>query len=225
MADTAGCAEVRELIPELAMGVASGEERAAALAHVAGCSECRERLAEATRVIDEMLLLAPAHEPPAGFDGRVLAALEPRRSRPRRRSALVLAAAVALLAAAAAAGITRWVDSDERQVAAQYRETLEVAGGSYLRAADLTGETGDEAGHVFAYQGSPSWIFMSVDSAEPGRYRVEVVTKDGLRQYAGECWVRDGRGSWGTAVDVPIRSIQAVVMSQPGAPTLTARFG
>ncbi|MGH3347408.1 MAG: zf-HC2 domain-containing protein, partial [Nocardioides sp.] len=50
MPESPRCAVVRELLPELAMGVAPGDARASALAHVAGCASCREALAETAAV-------------------------------------------------------------------------------------------------------------------------------------------------------------------------------
>jgi hypothetical protein len=222
------CAEVRDLIPELAMGVASGEERAGALAHVATCAECRALLEEATRVVDELVLLAPEQEPPAGFEARVLAAL-PRRLPLHRRRATWLAVAAALLAAFTGTVVTRWADSDERQIAADYRRTLQVADGSYLRAADLTttrpGRAGvTEVGNVFAYEGKPSWVFMTVAGAPSGDYHVTLVTKDGRARSIGTCWVRGGNGSWGTAVDVPIYALDRIEMRAEDGTTLTAAF-
>jgi hypothetical protein len=213
------CDEVRLLVPELALGVAPGDERARALAHVEGCRRCRELLERATTTADELLLLAPGHEPPPGFDARVLRAIgAPRR---RRHTAAVLVAAAVLLAAVGAAGVTWWTGSDDRDVADQYRQTLDVAGGDYLRAADLETHTGVEAGHVFAYQGAPSWIFMSVDGAPSGYYAVTLVTRDGRVHEVGWCQVDAGTAAWGTSVDVPIGQVDHLEMSTDGT-TLTA---
>src|SRR5919198_1266901 len=98
MTDPAQCETVRELLPELAAGVASGDQRAAALAHLTGCPDCRQALQDAATVVDDlMLVLAPEHEPSPGFESRVLAALPAtrphRRWRPGPRLALQAAAA------------------------------------------------------------------------------------------------------------------------------------
>ncbi len=68
MPESQRCREVRELIPELAMGVASGEVRARGLAHLDGCAECRHELEEVAGTVDELLLLVPEREPPMGLD-------------------------------------------------------------------------------------------------------------------------------------------------------------
>jgi len=229
MSESRLCAEVRELIPELAMGVAPGDERALALAHIAACADCRQLLEGTAETVDELLLLAPEHEPPTGFDSSVMAALDLERADTSRRWKswkLVLAAAVAVLAAATAAGITHRAGTDDRDLAAQYRETLRVADGSYLRAAPLVGRGDTEAGHVFAYQGkgNPSWVFVNVSNAPSGDHRVRYVTEDGRSHPLGWCMVRDGRGSWGTALDVPVYAVDRVELVHNGH-TLSADFG
>jgi hypothetical protein len=217
------CEQVRELIPEVALGLAPGDERARVLAHVEGCPECRAALARAASTVDGLLLLAPEHEPPPGFDSAVLAAMAPARE-PRRWTSFVLAAAAAVLVALVAGGVTHWMGAEDRQLADQYRQTLDVADGRYLRAADLTTSTGTETGHVFAYEGRPSWVFMTVEGAPSGDYTVTLVDVDGTVHDLGWCEVRDGTGSWGTTVQVPVHSIDHIEMRQ-GATTLTARFG
>ena len=78
-----GCEQVRELAPELTLGIAEGEERDAALRHLSGCSGCRQLVSELSSVGDELLQLAPAHDPPVGFESRVVAGIT---GPPRRRS-------------------------------------------------------------------------------------------------------------------------------------------
>jgi hypothetical protein len=204
------------------MGVASGETRARALAHLARCADCRRELAESAGTVDDLLLLAPEHEPPAGFDARVLAAVDERLPRHSIRNGL-LVAAVAVLVAGLAVGLTWWRGADDRVVADQYREVLTIADGSYLRAADLTVD-GASTGDVFAYQGRPSWLFVTVDGAGSGTYDVRLVTTDRRTRWIGECTVSNGSGSWGTTVDLPIRQVDRVEMYREGLPTMVADF-
>lgn len=135
MPESRGCDEVREFIPELAVGVSPGDRRASALLHIARCADCRAQLEDAARTVDELLLLAPEHEPPAGFEERVLAALGTRSPRHRVRTLLLATAVVVALLGTAAA--TRWVDRDARRLAEECRQALEIADG-YLRVAELT---------------------------------------------------------------------------------------
>jgi hypothetical protein len=220
MAESRDCADVRGLIPELAMGVASGDDRARALKHLAGCADCRRELEDVTATVDELLLLVPEHEPPPGFDARVLSAMQPPAAR-QRRPRLLLAVAAAAAVAVLGAGLTWWQGSDDRDLADQYRDTLAVADGEYLRAGDLTVD-GTTTGNVFAYEGKPSWVFVTVEGATSGTYHVELVTSDGHSRWLGLCKVRDGAGSWGTTVDVPVGSVERVEMFGDGLPTMSA---
>jgi Putative zinc-finger len=222
MADSESCAEVRELIPELAAGVASGESRARAVAHLAGCADCRRELEEFAGVVDGLLHIAPEHEPPNGFEARVLTSIQPRRDRHLLRSAWVIAAAFVLVAGIAA-GVTWWRGAEDRDVADHYRGVLSVADGSYFRAAGLE-DGGAGRGNVFAYEGRPSWVFVTVDGAPSGTYHVRLVDVDGRASWIGVCTVRNGSGSWGTTVAVPIRDVARVEMGGDGLPTLQADF-
>ncbi|HEV2368250.1 MAG TPA: zf-HC2 domain-containing protein, partial [Acidimicrobiales bacterium] len=62
------CAELRDIAPELALGVLPGQERAAALAHLQSCPACQAEVEHLTDVADELVALAPAVEPPLGFE-------------------------------------------------------------------------------------------------------------------------------------------------------------
>jgi hypothetical protein len=216
------CDSVRDLVPEISLGVAAGDERAFALRHLATCAECRAVLEDTTALVDELVLLAPTHEPPPGFEARMLAAIDAESPRRRRTLSWLVAAAAVVLVAVAAASVTRWAGADERRVAEQYRQTLEVADGSYLRAGELVAASGEEAGHVFAYQGKPSWVFMTVEGAPDGNYDVTLVTDDGRAHDIGTCWVRDGRGAWGTAIDVPVSTVDRLEMRSADGSIITA---
>src|SRR5580765_6515368 len=79
------CEQFRELAPELAIEIADGQERDTALRHAATCPSCRQLVSELSTVVDDLLLLAPSHEPPPGFASRVVARISPPT--PRRRAA------------------------------------------------------------------------------------------------------------------------------------------
>ncbi len=85
------CTEMHDLAPEMALGVLSGEDRGAAIAHLESCSRCHVDLSALADAADQLLLVAPRVDPPPGFEVRVLARLAaettPRlgSGRPRRR--------------------------------------------------------------------------------------------------------------------------------------------
>jgi hypothetical protein len=145
-----GCGQVRELAPELALGIAEGEERGAALRHLSGCAGCRQLVSELSSVGDELLLLAPAQEPPLGFESRVLGALaEPPRRRglqplARRRRWVAVAAAV-VLAAVVGAGSVFLATAGDRRLADDYQAVLRQGQGSFFAAAPLRGSQAGSA--------------------------------------------------------------------------------
>jgi hypothetical protein len=218
------CAEVRELFPELAAGVAAGDERARALGHLSGCPACRREFAGTAEVVDELLWLVPEHDPPAGFESSVLARLTPAAPRRRRPHPRLLWAASIVAAAVLAAGAVWWQTVDDRELATDYRHTLTVAHGHGLSAAPLL--AGDsETGTVFAYDGSPSWIYVTFRSAPlQGRYDVRLLTTDGRRLALRPFTARPGGTAWGSTIQVPIRQIQKLEFIRSNIPIMTASF-
>ncbi len=67
------CSEVRELAPELALGILGGAERAEVLLHVNGCARCQAYVAELTEAADAH----PATRAGGGTAGRVRVAGAP----------------------------------------------------------------------------------------------------------------------------------------------------
>lgn len=66
------CAELADVAAELALGVLTGRERAAALAHLDTCDACREEVRQLMATGEQLVELLPPAEPPAGFETRVL---------------------------------------------------------------------------------------------------------------------------------------------------------
>lgn len=66
------CEDFARIAPELALGLLSGPERAAALEHLQNCAACRVQVDELSQTVDELLTAGPRAEPPAGFEGAVL---------------------------------------------------------------------------------------------------------------------------------------------------------
>jgi hypothetical protein len=225
------CEEIRHLAPEIALGIADGEERAEALRHLSTCPDCQRVVEQLSEVADELLVLAPAQEPPAGFESRVLQAIgqqrEPRRRRARRLSLRWLAPRLgpSLAAAAVTAAVLVGVYHDDHQTAERYRGVLAEAGGSYFQAQQLADRTGARTGVVFGYEGSPSWLFVTVDR----EYRdaittCELVTRDG-RTIPLPSMELDRKGTWGGAIPVNLYKVASVrLLGQTPSQTLQASF-
>jgi hypothetical protein len=222
-----GCDQMRELAPELALGIAEGKERGAALRHLSGCPGCRRLLSELSSVGDELLLLAPAAEPPPGFESRVLGRLaEPPRPRgirlPRWRRWAAMAAA-AILVAALAGGSVLLATAGDRRLADGYRAVLRQGQGSFFAAAPLQGPQG-RAGTVFGYQGQPPWATVTLRApiAAERRFRVQVLTRDGRYLAAGEAVLGGAKGVWGGQLPVDLSAVHELRLLGPDGRTAFA---
>ena len=222
MNDDVGCEQVRALAADLAIGIADGQDRDAALRHAAACAECRLLVSELSSVADDLLLLAPSHEPPPGFASRTLARMTPsspqlRRSARRtlRRTAgrspwvarLAVAASVAA-ALALGAGAVYQGTSGDRRLADSYRAVLAQGHGSFFAAAPLKSPTGT-LGSVFGYQGQPSWLFATLNqpTAQPEHYEVQLITRDGRHLSLGETVLGGTHRTWGAQIPVTLTQV------------------
>ena len=210
------CEEVRELAPELALGIADGEERAEALRHLSGCAECRRAVERLSQVTDELLTVAPVQEPPPGFESRVAEAMG-LRDRPSRRGLgrgltprrLLARLGPVLVTAAVTAVALVAVYHDDHQTAERYRRTLAEADGRYFQAEPLTDEAGARGGVAFGYEGSPSWLFVTVERGHRDVRRVVLRTKDG-RTIPVRSVQLDSQGSWGGSIPVKLYSVASI---------------
>jgi hypothetical protein len=227
-----GCEQVRDLAPELALGIAEGEERDAALRHLNGCSGCRQLVSELSSVGDELLQLAPAHDPPVGFESRVLGevTMPPRRRRvqplARRWQWLATAAAAVVLAATLGAGSVLLATAGDRRLADGYQAVLSQGQGAYFLAAPLQGTQG-RVGTVFGYQGHPSWVMVTLQPSIPekGRFQVQVVTRDGRYLSLGDAVLGGAKGSWGGQLPVDLSAVHELrFMGSDRRTAFTATF-
>jgi hypothetical protein len=203
------CEETRELLAELALGIADGQERARVLEHVSGCPGCLRELERQSAIADGLLELAPEQEPPPGFEVSVLGAIRPpaeKRSRLAFRLAFVAAVAAAI---ALTAGAMQFASRDDRRVADRYRAVLEQAHGTYFGAVPLVDAARRPGGVLFNYRGSPSWIVVTV---EPGHRasidRAELVDRNGRRIPIASFRLADG--AWGGSIPVDLREVAAL---------------
>lgn len=207
-----GCDQVKDLAPELALGIAEGQERVAALSHLSGCPGCRQLVSDLSSVGDGLLLLAPSREPPRGFESSVLARLDhplhERRVLPlmRRRRWVAIAAAAAVVLAALVGGLSvLWATADDRRLADSYQAVLSQGQGAYFLAAPLQGSQG-RVGTVFGYQGRPSWVMLTMEPSThtDGRFRVQVVTRDGRYLPVGDAVIGRVERTWGAELPVDL---------------------
>lgn len=210
------CAAVDDHLVELALGSLTGKERVAALSHLESCARCSAEVDEMSKAADQLLHLAPAAEPPIGFEAGVFERLGLDRRPPRWRSWLVakpkLAAAMAACALVATFGLGALVGygtTGHRHVPPGQQPPIEVA------SLDSGGRA---VGRVLVYAGNPTWLFMYMDdSTWQGTLRCEVVVDQGPTVDLGRFWLSAGKGAWAASVDEPAgRLSQARIVSASG---------
>ena len=207
---------MRDLAAEVALGIADGEERAEALRHLSTCGECRRAVEQLSLVADDLLMLAPVEEPPAGFESRVVEAMglqkPPRRRLPRWLSPRWLAPRLgpAVATAAVTAAVLVGVYHDDHQTADRYRGILDQAGGQYFQADPLQDENGARSGVAFGYEGSPSWLLVTVKPAHRDDVKTaQLVTKNG-RTIPLRSFDLDRSGSWGGVLPVKLYRVASI---------------
>jgi len=194
------CAEARDLAPELALGILGGAGRAEVILHVNGCARCQANVAEFTEVADALPMLAPEAEPSAGFEDRVLAALDaPKRSNRRRWiSAIAVAAAAAAIVSITLVRVAE--SGDTARTAAPARSATPVV------ATMIGGASGQPAGWVSVAESRA--VTVAVDYGIPvGTYRIQVRPERGDVATLGAMNVDpSGRGFWAGNSDLPLRT-------------------
>lgn len=234
MPDDRQCEALQDAIVELALGIASGDERVRVLEHTSRCPSCRRHLRELSILGDELLLLAPEHEPPAGFELRVLERVgHPDRRRRRawptlrgRRAAVLAVVAAALAAGAGAAIGVLTATRDERMLGRQLQAVLTRANGQYLAVSDLRDPAGRNQGLVFHYGGQIPWIFVRLDRALPaGRYVATMLTRAGTTTELGRFELREGDRGFGATARIDLRQVTHLRLRlERGGPVYIARF-
>lgn len=193
------CDDCREVLAEVALGIADAQERAAALSHLDRCRRCRTELRGLSDVADGLGTLLPPAEPPIGFESRVMAAVGKAgaAARPTGRRHHPVRVAIAALAAAAV-GIGAW--TADVHLAASRARTPTV-----LTAALWSGRR--DVGRVVVAGRPRPWMSLTVD-AGIGRaeVRCEVIGPGGATVTVGTFWITGGNGYWAA----PLRTHMAV---------------
>jgi hypothetical protein len=245
------CDEFAEVAAELALGVLTGRERAAALAHLDVCESCRELVRELTMTGEELLALLPSREPPAGFETRVLEriglpapAASQRRPAPRRRAGRgaerganrpaagrppgrprdrmrTLLSAVAVVIALVVAGLGGW---GLRSATAPPASSTGQS--SALSTAALVTTAHQTVGMVFVYNRTPWWMYMSVNLGAVGNVTVkcQLENADGQFTTIGDFRLSAGYGTWGSPYSTGDGIVGARLLSENNTVLATATF-
>jgi hypothetical protein len=204
-------------LAEFALGILDGRARVALLAHVENCADCTERLQELSATADLLMYIPVGVEPPLGFESGIIERI--RQSQPtnrwRPRAWQLVAAAAAVVVVSFGLGWTINHSSTPTT-------PVQAAGAMKQHVLEANGH---DVGTVYAYSGSPSWMFVTVDATgAPSSVRCTIVTTSGAHEFIGTFALTSGRGSWGASLPVSFKSVRNVVLtSSHGA--VVAQFG
>ena len=217
------CEPFEDCLPEMALGVLEGRERAEVLAHLQLCPACQQELLALSAVADRLIELTPLAEPPAGFETRVLSALMPQVSvqKRRRRSWSTTARLSAVAAGAVVVAVSGWAIGH----GGLGNTALASEGGANLRTASFLAG-GRTLGRVVAFDGADAWIAMSVNgSLGDGNVRCEILERDGKTTSVGTFSLTYGTGYWGAPLAVAPSSVKGVeLVDFAGKTVATALF-
>jgi len=173
------------------------------VAHLADCQPCRDEYAKLSDGVQYALTATPALAPPAGFSGRVLAAMtsgsttQASGRASRTRLLMVACVLIGLVAGIGGVlGVNAWLNRAPAAVV-----------GAPVATRLITG-TGDDVGSVgLARRDGRRYLLLNVTTGTVGsRYECILVASDGSRLSGGEWTLRDenGRGTASGAWLVPI---------------------
>ena len=208
------CAQLRELAPELSLGVLAGRERALAIAHLQDCPAYEQHVRELSVVGDRLLALVPGAEPPVGFEQRVLTRLGITHTHThRRRWRRWLGAAAAVIAAAAIATAGWFLHASQN-------------GDPELVKATLTADGGVQVGEVFAYSDHRPWLYVDLASAwANGTVTCQIRLADGRTFTVGSFPVSAGSAQWAGPAHLDGAQLQEVrIVTDDGRVVGTAHF-
>jgi hypothetical protein len=200
---SADCTEVRDLIPELALGALDGATRAEVLNHIARCPACRAEARELADVVDGLSALAPEVEPPSGFADGVLDAMRaeqaPRRTpaAPKRRWRTRYLVAAAVAAAAVGVAATTAV------VVARHEPSSDVAlNARTLQVSPMIDNAQHTLGEAYVSRGDDPWVLVDVAyGLGSDHYRLVGANASGWIVDIGGLRPLGGRWAWAGRVD------------------------
>jgi hypothetical protein len=187
--------ESDELV-ELALGDVTSEASERLTAHLTTCAECRDEYAALSDGVQHVLTATPALAPPAGFSGRVLAAMAAEkpgasvtelRPVPRRRTFVLVAAAIVLGLALGVGGTLAATTMRQKVVATDHVPV----------AAQLLNSKGEAVGSAgLATLDGRSYLLINITTGRPGAsYECVLVGKDGTRTSGGSWSLTDEYGT------------------------------
>ena len=200
---------------ELALGQQDEPLRGRLLAHAAGCPHCHSLVDGLGTVADRLLLAAPQIEPPADFESRALARLDPHTSGAHGRVAgfrWLIGAAV--VGAMAAAGVVLALSSDGRP--------------TDIATAAIVATAGSEVGSAQLVAEPTPHLVVSILTPRPGPgiRTCELRRADGEWEVVGWWDAADiASGVWAVGIDAGLLDATAMRITSGGDVIATATFG
>jgi hypothetical protein len=196
-------------VEELALGHLDEPQRGQLLAHAAACPACQTQLDALAGLSDQLLVLTPEHDPPAGFEQRVLERLRPSvrvdGPPPARRHRWLAAAAAAVVLGVGAGGWAVGHQSGARSASApavaRSSGAITTAGGARVGMVRLVG-------------GAQPYVLVTLDHPQPGSTEVycELVSPSGAAVRVGSWSYEDVAASvWAVGIDPDL--LDAVAMN------------
>jgi anti-sigma factor RsiW len=183
------------------VGLALGEqlpERTHALRHLSECLLCRREYDELAAAVEQTLPAAPRVEPPAGFDRRVLGAMDLSTGRRQRRLRRALRPG---LVAAAVGGVI--LGAGGMWAAAVHPDRTPSASPPYARVHNgattaLHNPSGKTVGSVVrtSMEGRDVAVVELSDDVTRIHLRCRLLRQDGRIDPAGDWTVRPGADTW-----------------------------
>ena len=176
------CAEVREVLPEHALGTLQPATRRKVDEHLAWCAGCRKEAAELTEGVAGLALSLPQPDPPDGLEDRVVSAVAASARRPRRRRGVVAGVlAAALVGASLTWGVVIAARDEPPDPRLSARDALRTEGDIQDLFEVLGGEAGVESLRFRPLGGAPARGWATRYTPPEGAAHQLVVLVGGLR--------------------------------------------
>lgn len=213
------CTAFQDAAAELALGILTGPDRAAALKHMEHCASCQAEVALLAVAADQLLDLVPERDAPDGFESRMAAAFRQsvpgqtsrrRRRKPARRRLAGWRRAGAAAAAAAAAGALGF---GLHQIGAPPQEPAYSA----ADMAALRTPAGARTGEVAVTRApQPLLVMVLYPGAAPGWYHCYLRMSGGRQAFAGAFHVGPDGGVWVSRPPMPPGDLTGARLVGPG---------
>jgi hypothetical protein len=228
------CEEVRERLPEYALGTLDDTTDMAVRRHLRGCAACRREMTALSEGVSLFAMAVHDRTPPEELKGRVTTALAEEwtdaqqsqaAARPRRSWIAAVAAAAVLVAALSWGAVEMRHASTVSAQASSYQNLLSKLGGKEFRVGSLQpapGRTVD--GTVVAYDSSHYQSFVAVFLRAPGvsgDAKAVLTSPDGRSITVTPVKIGDdGSGAAWLVTPTDIQSFDHVVVTAPDGSTL-----